>query len=305
MANWRLLLLLAVAVGFLPCSSQAQQLYGFGGVNEIVSIDPATGATTPIVATGGGAQSISATDMGGRRIFFMGNIDGVVTLATFSAGSQTLTQVPFPQGTQFLEFDPVTKLLYGFGTTSMISIDPVTGAVTPLAAVALDGIVAGASTFDPAGRRVIFAGRLAEVPTLFSYSIASNTVSHVSFPGASSIEYDAADGSLLAFFGSSLSRIDLATGAATPIATAAVDGSSQGISTFDPIQRRAYFVGRAGIQPRLVTYDRAANTVSSVALDVVFLEALPSPAQVPAASRMALTLLLGALALIATRRLSA
>jgi hypothetical protein len=307
MVQWRRFLLLVVAAGLLAFSLSAQQLYGFGEGNKIVSIDPTTGASTAIVATGsGGAQASSAADLGGRRIFFLGNMDGVLTLMTFSAGSGSVTQVPLPSGTPFLEYDPVTRLLYGFGTTTLISIDPSTGAVTQLAAVALDGIFGGVSTFDPVGRRVIFAGLLGGTPTLFTYSIGSNAVSHVSFPEASSIEYDAANGSVLALYGSSLSRIDPATGASTPIATVAVAGSTQGVSSFDPIHRKGYFVGDSGGQARLVTYDPVGNTVTTVNLaGAVFIESLPSAAQVPVASYSTLVLLIAALTLIALRRLSA
>lgn len=143
---------------------------------QIVSLDVTTGAVTPISASFGTPQlgSISggaALDADGNRFFFTGTPGSVpapeelyvVDTATGALLAQhTLSETQPILG---LDYDPGEDVLYGLrmgaaGGKEVVTVDPVTGAVTPVSANLGPGIGMpnGLTTLDPEGNRYFFIG---------------------------------------------------------------------------------------------------------------------------------------------------
>jgi hypothetical protein len=300
----------AVVALLLSPAADAQVLFGFGDNNAVVAVDPATGVQTPVGSFGAiAATSTSTADPGGRRLFFIGNTGDGPLLVTFSATAGSVSQMPLAVSTPILEFDPLSGLLFGHdGLSSIVSIDPDGGAVTPVVHLAVDAVEDGVSTFDAARRRLIFEASVSGSPTLVVVPLAGGAVIEIPVTEyASSIEVDPVSGDVILFGAPFLKRLTLPGGSITTIASVAVDGSSQGISTFDASRRRAYFGGVVGSHPVLLVYDFAAGAHSVVTMNGVFawIESLPSAASVPAQSTVSLLLCFVTIAAIALRRLSA
>ncbi|MFI5197998.1 MAG: hypothetical protein ACHQJD_05220 [Thermoanaerobaculia bacterium] len=156
-------------IGAQPAAGQT--LYGFGFLGgqttwAVFTIDPVTGAFTPVVpfvpvVTGVSGNSV-AFDPVGQRLFFA-SPGG--TLSTVNLTTGVTTQATMPNCCAFLQFDAVRGILYGFGflggqtTWAVFTIDPVTGAFTPVVPFVpvVTGVSGNSVALDPVGQRLFFA----------------------------------------------------------------------------------------------------------------------------------------------------
>ncbi|HVE72572.1 MAG TPA: hypothetical protein VNI54_14500 [Thermoanaerobaculia bacterium] len=160
---------------------------------QIVTVDVATGAVTAISASIGTPQlgSISggaALDAGGNRFFFTGTPGTdpgpehlyVVSTATGAVlADHTLSETQPMMG---LDYDEDEDVLYGLrmgaaGGKEVVSVDPVTGAVTAISANLGPGIGMpnGLTTLDPDGDRYFFIGVPNSETDYRIYSVSTST----------------------------------------------------------------------------------------------------------------------------------
>ncbi len=185
-----------------------------GGVNKLVTVDPATGIVTPVAGPGigilPGPQNISAgpsaMDVDGNR-YFVTTGDQIVTMNTMNGTFTNATMASLAPdagatGVSSLEYDSVGGTLYGMtlfpdsvatgGTPNkLVTVNPGTGEIADVAAGGAGllpdprNVSAGAATLDAASNRhvVSVGGNLVVVDT------TSGAVSSaVAFPGVSSLE---------------------------------------------------------------------------------------------------------------------
>lgn len=278
-----------------------------------VTFDPATGtvAGTGITATTFGTfQGISTADPAGNRFFTLDSGVGQnSTLTTVDLNTRTATSVPVIGSSTFIEYDPGSGLIYGVQATGFVTINPATGAVTPIG-LPTGSYYQGISTSDPAGRR-IFAlgpGNVSGQSRLTILSAATATATEVTFLGSSPfIEYDPGTGLIYARQGSAIVTIDPATGAVTPTGlTLPGGGVYQGISTADLEGRRIFLLGIASGQDSvLTTIALATGTLTQVQVtgSSAFIEFLPASVPVPATGTIALFALAFFVVVIALRML--
>lgn len=156
-------------VGSRGYDPTTQLLYG-AQASGIVSINPATGIVTPLdipVLLAPLSSVASAYDPVGRRMFIVGDIKSfgqpteTSTLATISLATSTATHVTIPRHPVVLEYDRSTQLLYGVNADNhVVSINPVTGAVSPVQISGLTAFVTqGESSFDGTRRRIFTYAR--------------------------------------------------------------------------------------------------------------------------------------------------
>jgi hypothetical protein len=173
-----LLALLYLVMGVKPLAGQV--LYGFGFLPgetawSVFSINPSTGAFTPVVPVGSVAVNTSTFDPVGKRLFFLSPPS---TLYTVSLTSGAISTATVGNCCAVLEFDSLAGVLYGFGVLpgetawSVFSINPSTGAFTPV--VPVGSVVVNTSTFDPVGKRLFF---LSPPSTLYTVSLTSGAIS--------------------------------------------------------------------------------------------------------------------------------
>ena len=240
-----------------------QELIGLAFLNgdttlTIVSIDPATGVQTPLMATpaGGVGGGPVAMDPRTQRVFFVSVNAGATWLytadlihGTLSAAAQTESTGASGQ----LFWDPVGNQLIGLAylpgehTMTVSVVDPATSRLTPLVPT---GAVAGASAFDPVGRHIFFASGSQNGPpyAINVVDIANRTVSQpVPFPCCPNLIWDPAARRLLglSFFNNQLPltvvSIDPSTGSQTPLLSTPAGGVAQGWRTIDPVTGRVFF----------------------------------------------------------------
>lgn len=162
-------LLYAVALGMGPGTFGNSALVLDGsGVNDFVSIDPATGVVVVLSSTlpSGIRNFGAALDSAGGRYFYLTAAElHVVDLAT----GAVIDSLALPENVHGLRFDPVTGLLYGVvvgagpavfsnlemafsgdGDNDFVAIDPATGLATVLSGTLASGEQNFAAALDPA-----------------------------------------------------------------------------------------------------------------------------------------------------------
>jgi hypothetical protein len=177
---------------FIEYDPATQLLYGLQG-SMVVAMNPSTGAVTPtgILWPGGGVyQGESASDIVGRRIFVLGSngTPGQSVLTTISLGTGSATQVNVLGTSFFIEYDSATQLVYGLQGSTVVAINPTTGAVTPTSiAWPGGGVYQGESTADLVGRRIFILGSNGTPgqSVLTTISLASVTAAQANVAGTS------------------------------------------------------------------------------------------------------------------------
>lgn len=153
-----------------------QQLYGVvsgpGPSILVQRIDLVTGATTTVATVNAsGVASVQATiDPETHRLFFTG---GNETLFVVNLQSGSSTSVPLDPCCPGLIYDTSADMLIGLGST-VVSINPATGAMTPLVVTDSPGIVLDTAGFDPVTVTVFFLGGNGR---LYSVNIPQGTFS--------------------------------------------------------------------------------------------------------------------------------
>src|SRR5436190_1879963 len=153
-------------------------LYGLrnpgDGGRQLVSIDPATAAVTPISASidppNGTSSGVVALDTGGGRFFFVGMPSSGTDwrLYTVDTGTGAVLSSPaIDPATSILglEYDDAADVLYGMrnpgdGGKQIVTYDPATGVATPISASISPplGVPGGVTALDAAGHRFFFIG---------------------------------------------------------------------------------------------------------------------------------------------------
>lgn len=259
----RLALFTTFVFGYSANPAPGQELIGLAFLNgettlTIVSIDPATGVQTPLMATpaGGVAGGPVAIDPRTRRVFFVSFEAGATWLYTADLIHRTLSaaaETASTGGSGQLFWDPVGNQLIGLAylpgeyTVTVSIVDPATASLTPLVPT---GAVAGASAFDPVGRRIFFESGSQDGPpyAINVVDIANRTVSQpVPFPCCPNLIWDAEERRLLglSFFQNhtplTIVSIDPSTGSQTPLLPTPAGGVAQGWLTIDPGTGRVFF----------------------------------------------------------------
>jgi hypothetical protein len=196
---------------------------------QVVTLDALTGTVTPVSASFGTPQlgTISggaALDADGNRFFFTGTPGAVpapeelyvVDTATGALLAQHV--LGSTQPILGLDYDAGEDVLYGLrmgaaGGKEVVTVDPVTGAVTPISANLGPGIGMpnGLTTLDPAGSRYFFIGVPNTETDYRIYSVDTVTGALLASP--------AIPGSASAF----PNGIDWAEEAPPPVATVLID----------------------------------------------------------------------------------
>lgn len=240
--------------------------------NQVVSVDPATGALTAVgspTSPGGLANSAAVLDEAAHRYYFQSNgLTPSVPTALYAIDTQTGAQVvavnlPTPLGS--LEIDPATGTLYGtvssldFSTgifsTQVVTIDPGTGAQTPVSGTIAAGVNLGSATYDASSDMFYFISTrftmAGSTTTLYSVDTQSGLASAATLTAQPvSLEVDPASGALFGLlstfdFGSGASTVQLvgidAGGSLTPIGPSHNALVSTGRTTYDAGAHLFYF----------------------------------------------------------------
>ena len=162
---------------------------GTGG-RQLVTLDVTTGVVTPVSASFGAPalSSISggaALDAGGNRFFFTGTATTIEELYVVdTATGALLAQHALSVANPFLglDYDEDEDVLYGLrmgaaGGKEVVTVDPVTGAVTPISANLGPGIGMpnGVTTLDAGGDRYFFIGAATGESDYRIYSVSTVT----------------------------------------------------------------------------------------------------------------------------------
>jgi hypothetical protein len=245
---------------------------------RLAVVDPATGALTDVAVGIAGCclvpGGVSAFDPAANVFYFVGSFqaDPPSTQRLFALDAATgavLSQPVLPAGFNynFIELDPASGTLYGIvhdlGATSerLVTIDPGTGAVTPIGAgvAACCGVPSGVSALDSAGGVAYFVGKFFADPPddfrIFALDLATGAALSSPFlPSGRNynfLGFDRSPGTLYAVVfevattTERLVTVDPATGALTPVG-AGVAGCclvSSGVSAVDPNNDVFYFAG--------------------------------------------------------------
>jgi len=248
----------------------------------------------------------SSFDPIGRRLFLSTGPSGPSTsLTTISVTTSATTQVSAPDIFGFLEYDPVTGLVYAAKSSGIVGINPATGAMVSVAPS--PGSIHVGSSFDPIGRRLFLAtGLSGPSTTLTTISVTTGATTQVSAPDIFGfLEYDSLTGLVYAATSSGIVGISPITGAMVNVAPS--PGSIHLGSSFDPIGRRLFLAtGPSGPSTSLTTISVTTGATTQVpAPDTFgFLEFAPVAIPVPATSLKMLIPLAILLAAVAVQRLS-
>ena len=268
---------------------------GDGG-RQVVIVDPATGAVTPVSASISpplpSASGVNALDAAGNRLFFIGTpiaetderiftVDTVTGALLFSPAIAGSAAAPF----QSLDYDAGEGALYGLRNPGdagrqVVRIDPATAAITPVSA-SIDppnAAPSGVSALDATGNRFFFVGTPGADPNQHIYTVDTATGALLSSPVVSAgvavfgMAYDEAEGKLFIWQnpgdgGRQIATLDPATGIVTPV-SASIDpplGSSSGVFALDAGGNRGFFAGTrsAETDARIYTVDTSTGAVLS------------------------------------------
>jgi DNA-binding beta-propeller fold protein YncE len=277
-------------------------------METVVTVDPATGAVTPVGAgvadccTLGGFP-VSALDPAAGVIYAAGNLmsdpgGSARRLLGFSVLTGGLVSSPFlPAGYQYnrIQIDSATGTLYvlAFDQAAMLermlTIDPVSGALTPVGGLVADCCTVGGfdvSALDPASGRFYVAGNRLSEPAgsprrLLGFDTASGAL--VSQPALGSgyqynrINLEHPTGTLFGLVfdqAAALERvvtIDPATAAVTPVGAPVADCCTVGgfhVSALDAAGSRFYIAGNrlsdpGGSARRLLGFDTVTGTLAT------------------------------------------
>jgi len=268
---------------------------GDGG-RQVVIIDPATGAVTPVSASTSpplpSASGVNALDAGGHRLFFIGTPSSETDSRLFTVDTQTgaLLSSPTIAGSasapfQSLDYDAGESTLYGLRNPGdagrqVVRIDVATGAVTPVSASIAPPYAApsGVSALDATGNRFFFVGTPGADPNQHVYTVDTGTGALVSSPVVSAgvavlgMVYDEAEAKLFIWQnpgdgGRQIALLDPATGVVTPVSASIAPplGSSSGVVALDASGNRIFFaaVPTAETDSRIYTVDTNTGAVIS------------------------------------------
>jgi hypothetical protein len=222
-------------------------------------IDTATGAITTIATvTGaiGAPPGVSAFDPLASAYYFYA-WDASVTYRLYAVNVRTGAVSPSPPVTQVpsaMQFDPVTRALYGTvytGTPNALNVifgrlDTATGSFTPIATVVTSslGSPLGISAIDPVTRHYYLCAGDSSGTKLFAVDIRTGAVTSSSAISTFGMQFDLITRALYGttYTGPNrtvgVGRIDTSTGAITPVATVGdFLNPVQGVSAFDPLSR--------------------------------------------------------------------
>lgn len=237
---------------------------GTSSGNQVIRIDPTTGARTVVAMVPNGQSSllngIATIDTAGRRYFLITVEGGIRRLLAVNVQTGAILANPvLGYNAAFIQYDPTTDRLIGeqeSGTSSgnlIVSIDPVTGSPTTVAAVpnGQAALLNGIAAIDVAGRRYFMitvgaGGQRLLVVDIQTGAILANPV--LGYNGAF-LQYDSVNNTLVGIeesgssSGNRVIRIDPTSGVRTVIGTVP-DGQSvllNGLSAIDVAGQR-YFV---------------------------------------------------------------
>ncbi len=161
----------------------------------------------------------------------------------------------------------------------MFSIDPSTGAYTPVFPAAVPegpSFAADSQAYDPVGKRWFFLAGGFTPPELYTVNLASNTVAHVPLASCCGrLQYDVVHGRLLELGvfpaqpgALSVFSIDPLTGAYTLVFPAAVTPVTLGpvadSQAYDPVGQRWFYLNGGFTPPELYTVNLSSNSVIHV-----------------------------------------
>jgi hypothetical protein len=275
---------------------------------QLVAMDPQSGwtrvvATLPVSGIAGGTSSFDpATD----RFFFLGSNGAQAFLVSVLAATGATSTVPLSV-MGFTEYDPTTQSVLAADDSTIFSVNPTSGAITPIATLPSAGFAGGTVTYDPVGRRLFYITSTGTVASLVTVALNTGTVTRVAAPlDAIFAEYDPQSGSVLVPQGLTLVAIDPVTGATRTIGPLPTTGIAGGTSSYDPAGRRLFYGGFVGSQFSLVTIAIASGTNHSVAAstDAIFTVYDPDGPAIPAIDVFGFALLACAIGLLAWIRLA-
>jgi DNA-binding beta-propeller fold protein YncE len=318
------LLTLIAAILVTALEAGAQTLIGkifVGGQQQVVSIDPATGATSPLFTFPAGSpdMTVVGVDPVEQRLFLEAFVNfGDIRLFVLNLRTNTLTETPFrTDNPKDYVYDPATRTLLalGFftGQQQIVRIDPATGATT-LVMTLPNAIGMDLAAFDPLQQRLFLQGfvNFGDI-RLYIANLGSGTLTETPFQRDNPLQYlfDPGSNSLLAlgFFSGQqrLVRVDTATGGVTTLLTMAASPAMR-IAAFDAAQRRIFLEGFVNFGDlRLYIVNLATNTLTETPFGTdnpVQYAFLPAVVPVPASSSAAMVLLIAAIAAIAVRAIT-
>jgi len=297
----RFLTLAAVLLSALTLSGET--LVGVTGTNDVWVFDAVTGASHFVAPTGqlAGVSGLRAMDRAGRRFFAFDPTSGSERIITVDLNSGAVSSASIASVPLFARYDPSIGKVVGLlsdPARTIVSIDPVTGTITPLMATNVASPSLPSAAFDPATRRLFFEGTTGPSDQVYTADLTNNTLTQATLAAPAIFRgYDPLTNRLIGTGtpAAQLVAVDPASGSVQPLFSTSFMTRNGESDTFDPTTR-AYFFG-SGFQ--VVRMDLNTSTTTSVTLPVQMFLLEPDGANVslPALSTMMLMLLAGALAL--------
>jgi hypothetical protein len=266
---------------------------GDGG-RQVVIVDPATGAVTPVSASisppSPAASGVNALDATGHRLFYIATPAAETDERLFTVDTQTgaLLSSPTIAGSaaapfQSLDYDAGEGALYGLRNPGdagrqVVRIDIATAAITPVSASIAppNAAPSGVSALDAPGNRFFFVGTPGADPNQHIYTVDTATGAVIGSPAVSAgvavlgMAYDEAEAKLFIWQnpgdgGRQIALLDPATGTMTPVSASISPplGSSSGVLALDATGNRIFFAGvvTGETDSRLYTVDTSTGAV--------------------------------------------